>query len=43
MTPAVVGWNNDGTPSSNIYCAVQNNESSDANITVTLTVIGIEE
>ena len=43
MSPAVVGWNNDGTPSTNIYAAVTNNESSDSNITVTLTVIKIED
>ena len=43
MSPAVVGWNNDGTPSTNIYAAVTNNESSSYNISVTLTVIKIED
>lgn len=43
MSPAVVGWNNDGTPSTNIYATVTNNESSSYSISVTLTVIKIED
>jgi hypothetical protein len=42
MTPAVVGWNDDGTPSTNIYAKVTNNEGSAADITVTLTIVNLE-
>ena len=43
MTPGVIGWNNDITPSTNVYAAVTNNESSAAAITVTLTVVKMED
>ena len=43
MTPGVIGWNNDITPSTNVYAAVTNNESSAADITVTLTVVKMED
>jgi len=43
MTPGVIGWNDDGTPSTNIYAKVTNNESSSADITVTLTILKMEE
>lgn len=42
MTPGVIGWNNDVTPSTNIYAKIVNNESSAANITVTLTLVQLE-
>ena len=42
MTPGVIGWNNDITPSTTVYAAVTNNESSAADITVTLTVVKME-
>ena len=42
MSPAVMGWNDDSTPSANIYAKVTNNESSSADITVTLTIVELE-
>jgi len=42
FTPAVVGWNNDGTPTNNIYAKVVNKSGSTTTITVTLTIIPIE-
>jgi hypothetical protein len=42
MTPGVIGWNDDGTPSTNIYAKVTNNEGSAADITVTLTIVNLE-
>ena len=43
MTPGVIGWNNDTTPATTVYAAVTNNESSAAAITVTLSVVKIED
>jgi hypothetical protein len=43
MTPGVIGWNNNSTPASTIYAAVTNNESSTAAITVTLSVVKLED
>ena len=43
MTPGVVGWNDDGTPSTNIYAKVTNNESGAADITVSLTIVRMED
>ena len=43
MSPGIIGWNNDGTPSTNIYARVTNNESSSADITVTLTAVKLED
>ena len=43
MSPGVLGWNDDGTPSSNIYAKVTNNESSAQDITVTLTIVRVED
>ena len=43
MTPAVTGWNDDATPSTNIYAKVTNNESSAQDITVTLTILRMED
>ena len=42
MTPAVLGWNNDGTPSTTVYAKVTNKDSSARAITVTLTLIQAE-
>ena len=43
MTPAVMGWNDDGTPSTNIYAKVTNNESTSQDITVSLTILRTED
>ncbi len=43
MTPAVTGWNDDSTPSTNIYAKVTNNESTSQDITVTLTILRMED
>ena len=42
MSPGVIGWNDDSTPSTNIYATVTNNETSSANINVTLTIVTLE-
>jgi hypothetical protein len=42
MSPGIIGWNNDATPSTNIYAKVVNNESSTSDITVTLTLVQLE-
>jgi len=42
MSPGIIGWNDDATPSTNIYARVTNNESSSADITVTLTAVQLE-
>ena len=44
MTPAVLGWNNDGTPASQIYAKVVNKRASSGSntITVTLTTVALE-
>ena len=43
MSPAVFGWNNDGTPATTVYAKVTNKEASTARaITVTLTLIEAE-
>ena len=43
MTPAVTGWNDDSTPTTNIYAKVTNNESSAQDITVSLTILRMED
>ena len=43
MTPGVIGWNNDVSVGSTVYAAVTNNESSAATITVTLSVVKMED
>ena len=43
MTPAITGWNDDATPSTNIYAKVTNNESTSQDITVTLTILRMED
>ena len=42
MSPGVIGWNNDGTPSTTVYAKVTNKDSSARAITVTLTLIQTE-
>tara|TARA_B100000902_G_scaffold6312_1_gene8182 strand:- start:336 stop:1505 length:1170 start_codon:yes stop_codon:yes gene_type:complete len=42
MSPAVFGWNNDGTPSTTVYAKVTNKDSQARAITVTLTLIQAE-
>ena len=42
MTPAVIGFNNDGTPSTTIYARVTNLGGSSVAITVTLTLLQLE-
>jgi hypothetical protein len=42
ITPGTIGWNNDSTPSENIYLKVVNKSESTASITVTLTYIQLE-
>mgnify|MGYP000031157524 CR=1 FL=1 len=43
ITPGVVGFNNDGTPSTNVYVKVVNKSGGAAAITVGLTVIQLED
>ena len=44
MTPAVLGWNNDGTPANQIYAKVVNKRATSGSnaITVTLTSVALE-
>ena len=42
ITPGTIGWNNDSTPSTNIYAKVVNKSGSAAAITVTLTYVQLE-
>jgi hypothetical protein len=42
ITPATIGWNNDSTPSENIYLKVVNKSGSTTSITVTVTYIQLE-
>ena len=42
MTPGIIGWNNDGTPSTNVYVKVKNTGSGAAAITVTLHYLALE-
>lgn len=42
MTPVPIGFNNDSTPSENIYLKVVNKSGSSTSITVTLTVLQLE-
>ena len=43
MTPGVIGWNDNETPNEDIYLKVTNNETGSADITVTLTIVRMEE
>ena len=44
MTPAVLGWNNDGTPAAQVYAKVVNKRATSGSntITVTLTNLALE-
>lgn len=42
ITPGTFGWNNDGTPSDNVYAKVVNKSGSAAEITVTLKFVPLE-
>ena len=42
MTPVPIGFNDDSTPSENIYLKIVNKSGSSASITVTLTVLQLE-
>ena len=42
MSPGIMGWNNDPTPSDNIWFKITNNETSAANITVSLDIVQLE-
>ena len=42
LTPGVIGFNNDGTPSSNIYAKVTNKSGITTNISVTLSLLQLE-
>ena len=45
MTPGLIGWNDDGTPASQIYAKVVNKRATTGNntITVTLTSVKLED
>ena len=43
MTPGAIGWNDDETPNRDIYLKVTNNETESADITVTLTIVRMED
>lgn len=42
ITPGTFGWNNDGTPSTNVYAKVVNKSGSTTPITVTLKFVPLE-
>ena len=42
ITPGTIGWNDDTTPSNNLYAKVVNKSGSTANITVTVHYVQIE-
>ena len=42
ITPGIIGWNNDGTPSTNVYVKVKNKSGSTQAITVTLHYLPLE-
>ncbi|AHB80590.1 tail fiber protein [Synechococcus phage ACG-2014h] len=42
ITPGVMGWNDDGTPGTNVYAKVVNKSGASANITVTITYVALE-
>ena len=44
MSPAVMGWNNDGTPAAQVYAKVTNKRATSGSnaITVTLTTLKLE-
>ena len=42
ITPGTIGWNNEGTPTTNAYVKVVNKSGSTANVTVTLHFVAVE-
>ena len=42
ITPGTIGWNNEGTPSTNAYVKVVNKSGSTADVTVTLHFVALE-
>jgi hypothetical protein len=42
FTPGAVGWNDDSTPSTNVYASVLNRSGSSAAVTVTMTYLKLE-
>jgi hypothetical protein len=42
FTPGAVGWNDDSTPSTNVYASVKNQHSSATAVTVTMTYLKLE-
>jgi hypothetical protein len=42
MSPAVIGFNNETSPTTTIPCRVTNNSGSTAAVTVTLTLLKLE-
>ena len=42
LSPGVIGWNNDSTPSSTVYAKVVNKSGSTQAITVTLHYLQME-
>jgi len=42
ITPGVIGWNDDGTPTTTVYAKVVNKSGATANVTVTLTFVALE-
>ena len=42
ITPGLIGWNNEGTPTTNAYVKVVNKSGSTADVTVTLHFVALE-
>ena len=42
ITPGTIGWNNEGTPTTNAYVKVVNKSGSTADVTVTLHFVALE-
>jgi len=42
ITPGTIGWNNEGTPTTNAYVKVVNKSGNTANVTVTLHFLAVE-
>ena len=43
VTPGVIGFNNDATPSTNMYMLITNQDSTTRNISVTMTLTQLEQ
>ena len=42
ITPGTIGWNNEGTPTTNAYVKVVNKSGNTADVTVTLHFVALE-